>query len=347
MLTLMKESSIQYPASSIQNPVSRIEYRTMPGSLSKHKMTIISVWLCVISLTLSLLTVGTTHTIESHSGSLKHRFSAFLAPVHYGSSIISFISSKIEYVGSIFVNIFRKPIQKERIQELENKVEDLKRQLDEQIDRNGRLAHQYEVYAGLTQVGARKPLGPENPEASAAAVENPEPGTAFRLLMAKVIAVEPTDWFRYLTIDKGTKHGVRVDMGVITRSDFISDIPHLTGAVIGRVMEANRNSSKIQLITDRLSVVAVTIESLGDLVLLTGQPETENCSTDEIPSTAYDKLKIGDAIIVDERSSIFPPGMLIGKLSSIEKGTHFCSIDVQPAFRFRKLREVMVVLGTR
>jgi len=219
--------------------------------------------------------------------------------------------------------------------------------LDEQIHRNRRLEEQYEVYTILTQVGTRTPLGPEIPKAPAPAVENPEPETAFRLLLAKVIAVEPTDWFRYLTIDKGTKHGVRVDMGVITRSDFISDIPHLTGAVVGRVMEANRNSAKIQLITDRLSVVAVTIESLGDLVLLTGQPETENCSIDEIPSTAYDKLKIGDAIIVDERSSIFPPGMLIGKLSSIEKGTHFCSIDVQPAFRFRKLREVMVVLGTR
>ena len=319
----------------------------MPGFPIKYKTIAILVCLCAISLILSWLTVGTTHTIESHSGFLKHRLSAFVSPIYYGSSVISFISNKIEYVGSIFVNIFTKPLQKEQIQELESKVEDLKRQLDEQMARNRRLEEQYEAYASLTQVGGQRPLGPENPEDSAPTIENPESETAFRLLLARVIAVEPTDWFRYLTIDKGTRHGVRVDMGVITRSDFIVDLPHLTGAVVGRVIEANRSSSKIQLITDRLSVVAVTIESLGDLVLLTGQPETENCSIDEIPSTAYDKLKIGDAIIVDERSSIFPPGMLIGKLSSIEKGTHFCSIDVQPAFRFRKLREVMVVLGTR
>jgi len=319
----------------------------MPGFVSKHKIIIISVCLCVISLALSWFTIGAVQTIESDSGSLKHRFSAFLAPVHYSSSIISLISSKIEYVGSIFVNIFKKPVQKEQIQELGNKVEDLKRQLNEQIDRNRRLEEQYKVYTSLTQAPAGPPLALGNVEVSGTAAENPEPERYFKLLLAKVIAVEPTDWFRNLTIDKGTKDGVRVDMGVVTRSDFISDIPHLTGAVVGRVMEANRSSAKIQLITDRLSVVAVTIESLGDLVLLTGQPETENCSINEIPSTAYDKLKIGDAIIVDERSSIFPPGMFIGKLSSIEKGTNFCSIDVHPAFGFRKLREVMVVLGTR
>jgi cell shape-determining protein MreC len=94
-------------------------------------------------------------------------------------------------------------------------------------------------------------------------------------------------------------------------------------------------------------VVAVTIESLGDLVLLRGQPETENCVIDEIPSTTHDRLKKGDAVIVDERSSIFPPGMLIGRISSIEKGIHFCRIEVQTAFTFNRLREVMVILDTR
>jgi len=154
---------------------------------------------------------------------------------------------------------------------------------------------------------------------------------------------------------------VDVDMAVITRPAYLDYLyagadseaasttgtSYLAGAVVGRIVDVQPRSAKVQLITDRLSVVAVTIESLGDLVLLRGQPETENCVIDEIPSTTHDRLKKGDAVIVDERSSIFPPGMLIGRISSIEKGIHFCRIEVQPAFIFNRLREVMVILDTR
>ena len=122
------------------------------------------------------------------------------------------------------------------------------------------------------------------------------------------------------------------------------DAEHLTGAVVGRIADVQARSARVQLITDRFSAVAVVIESVGDLVRLKGRPETENCLIDEIPSTTYDILKKGQAVLVDERSSIFPPGMLTGKISSIRKGIHFCYVEVQPAFRFGKLREVMVVL---
>ena len=297
--------------------------------LNRHKIIIILVCLCAISLVLSWRAVRSSHTDEPTSRLLEDSLSTSVAPTHFLSSAVNSISAKFAYVGSFFITMFQKPVEKERFQALENKVGDLKRQLDLQMDRNRRLEEQYEVYANLT--------GPEDPE----------PDVAFRLLPAKVIAVEPTDWFRYITIDRGTRDGIKVDMGVITRSDLTDDIPHLTGAVVGRVSEVHRRSAKVQLITDRLSVVAVTIESLGDLVLLAGQPDTESCAINEMPSTAYERLSIGDAVIVDERSAIFPAGMLIGEISHIEKGTHFCSIEVQPAFRFRQVREVIVILNTR
>jgi cell shape-determining protein MreC len=58
---------------------------------------------------------------------------------------------------------------------------------------------------------------------------------------------------------------------------------------------------------------------------------------------------VGDAVVVDERSPTFPPGMLVGRISSIEEkgieeqGTYFCRIVVEPAFKFNKLKEVMVL----
>ncbi len=294
--------------------------------LNRYKNVITFACFCIISLTLSWLTVGAARTTVSHNDSLKYKTSPLLAPVYFFSSAISSIWSKTAHIGSVFTSVWQKPVEKTRLVELEHQVEFLKRQLESEKDANRKnLADLQEVFANLVE-------------------ETEEANPKFRLALAKVIAVEPTEWFRYLTIDKGNKDGVDVDMAVITRSEPAGDVSHLTGAVVGKIVQVQSHSARVQLITDRLSVVAVTIGSQGDLALLKGQPETENGAIDAIPSTTHDMLKEGHAVVVDERSSIFPPGMLVGTISSMEKGTHFCRIEVQPAFRFNKLREVMVVM---
>ena len=274
---------------------------------------------CVASLTLSWLTAD---------NSLKHKVSPFLAPVYFFSSRISSVWAKTAHVSSALTSVWQKPVEKTRVHELEYQVEHLKRQLGMERDANRRkLKELQEVFTGLTEGTV-------------------ESDPTFRLTSAKVIAVEPTDWFRYLTINKGSKDGVEMDMAVITRSELAGDVPYLSGAVVGKIVDVQSRWARVQLITDRLSVVAVTIGSQGDLALLRGQPEFENCAIDAIPSTTHDMLKEGHAVVVDERSSIFPPGMLVGTISSIEKGIYFCRVEVEPAFRFGKVREVMVVLDT-
>lgn len=320
-------------------------------SLGKYKVIIIFVCLCIISLILSWSTVGKANAPALYNNSLKHNFSVLLIPAYLCSSVISAISTRIIYLGSIFISICQRPVDKTQLESLESEVENLKQQLDAEIDRNKRLEELYKLYTNLsTGTTVRPNRAPTETGAAANAETDTSVGTRshnFKLALAEVIAVEPTDWFRYLTIDKGTSDGVGIDMAVITKPDSIIDTQHLTGAVVGRIADVKPHSASVQLITDRLSVVAVTIESLGDLVLLRGQPEAENCAIDEIPSTMYDVLTAnasGYKVISDERSSIFPPGMLVGEISSIKKGTHFCRVEVQPAFKFNKLREVMVVL---
>jgi rod shape-determining protein MreC len=281
---------------------------------------------CILSLTLSWLTVGAARTTVSHSDSLKNKATPFLAPVYFGSSAISSIWAQTTRVGSVFTSVWQKPVEKTRLEALQYKVEHLERQLEAERDMNRRkLRELQEVFSNLVE-------------------QTEEANPAFKLTLAKVIAVEPTDWFRYLTINKGISDGVKIDMAVITPSEQAGEVKYLTGAVVGKIVQVQSRSARVQLITDRLSVVAVTIGTQGDLALLKGQPETENGAIDAIPSTTHEMLKEGDAVVVDERSSIFPPGMLVGTISSIEKGTHFCRVEVQPSFKFSKLREVMVVM---
>ena len=300
--------------------------------ISRYKNIIALLCFCAISLALSWLTMGAVIKPSAQgSSSLEHNFSTILTPIHFFSSIISSISSRVARVGSIFAALFQKPVEKDRLEALENKVEQLEIQLGAERDKYGRLKEFYE------RSGLAEETVPEKTQVN-----------IFRLA-AKVIAVEPTDWFRYLTIDKGENDGVTEDMAVITWPDSVMDTPYLTGAIVGKVTDVHKYSAKVQLITDQWSVVAVTIGSQGDMALMNGQPIKENCIIDEILLTTHNFLKKGDAVVVDERSSIFPPGMLVGRISRIEEkgieeeGTYFCRIVVEPAFEFSKLKEVMVL----
>lgn len=296
--------------------------------LNRHRTIVAFVCFCIVSLALSWMTVGAVRTTGANSNPIKHKISPLLAPVYFCSSFISSAWSKTAHVGSAFTSAWQKPVDKERLQKLEHDLEQLKRRLEMERNANRKkLEELHEVYANLAE-------------------ETVESEPKFRLKPAKVIAVEPTDWFRYLTINKGEADGVKVDMAVITRSEPAGDVSYPIGAVVGKIVQVQNHSARVQLITDRLSVVAVTIGSQGDLALLKGRPETENGVIDAMPSTTHDMLEIGDAVVVDERSSIFPSGMLVGTISAMEKGTHFCRIEVKPAFKFGKLMEVMVVLNT-
>jgi len=298
--------------------------------ISRYKNIIALVFFCVISLALSWLTIGTANTSSAQdSDSLEHNLSMFLAPVYFCSSVVNSISSGFGRIGSVFVSAFQKPVEKDRLQMLELKVEHLGIQLDAERDKYRQLKEFYGK-SGMTEE-----VGPQQ-------IDNSR-------LVAKVIAVEPTDWFRYLTIDKGRSEGIAENMAVITWPDSVIDTPYLTGAIVGKVVDVQKHSAKVQLITDQMSVVAVTIGSQGDLALMSGQPVKENCVIEDILLTTQDMLREGDAVVVDERSSIFPPGMLVGRISLIEekgieeRGTYFSRIVVEPAFKFIKLKEVMVL----
>jgi len=280
---------------------------------------------------------------EIGSNPIKNALSFLLIPNSFIERIISTFSSKLSDLWYFVSCMFQKPIQFEELASLQNTVDTLNRQMAEEKSRSKRMERLWKFSNSLTEVDP-----------------------SFKFVPARVISIEPTDWFRYITIDKGKEHGLSADMAVITQSIFPppksvttpvrrtkqdnvlfssqSTNRLMTGAVIGKIKSVQPNSAKVQLITDRLSVVAATIGPLRDLVLIKGKPEVEKCTIDEIPSTTHDMLYEGDAVIVDERSSIFPPGMLVGWISSINRETQFCHIEVKPAFSFSRLREVLVLL---
>lgn len=163
---------------------------------------------------------------------------------------------------------------------------------------------------------------------------------SYKTISAQLISIDPSEWFRYITINKGSKHGVSKDDAVITYAQLDDQ---LTVAVVGRIADTSLWSSKVQLITDRSSRVAVRIQDSRHLGILRGQSGTENCIIEEIPATA--NVEKGDRVVVGEISPNFPKGMLVGKAISVEsdESSHFLKIVVKPAASLETLGEVLVV----
>jgi len=297
----------------------------------KYKNLITLVCLCIISLILSWSYVP-DHNVETltkpGNNTVKNALTLFIVPNQLIERGVSYIADELSGAWYYMVGVFQKPVKEEEFEALQSSIESLNLQLDEERSKNRSLEQLWRFSRGLTEV---KP--------------------AFRFVPARVTAVDPTDWFRYVTIDKGRNHGISVDMAVITQVMYpppksMTTTKLMTGVVVGKVSSIQANSAIVQLVTDRLSVVAVTIGPQKNLALLKGRPEYEDCTIEEVPSTTHDMLSVGDPVTVDERSSIFPPGMLIGWITAIDKRIQFCHIEVQPAFKFSRLKDVLVVLNS-
>lgn len=298
---------------------------------SKYKSLITLVCLCIISLIL-----GWSYTPKYESDSpdeimnnpVKSSLSLFIVPNQIMDHTVSFISDKLIDAGGFIAGLFYKPKEAEEFDALQQSVESLNLQLDAERNKANNLEKLWRFGKNLNEV-------------------NP----SLNFVPARVIAVEPDDWFRYVTINKGRNQGIGVDMAVITQVMYpppksITTTKLMTGSIVGKISSIQANTAKVQLITDRLSVIAVTIGPQRDLALLKGRPENEDCTIEEVPSTIHDMLSQGDPVVVDDRSSIFPQGMLVGWITSIDKRVQFCHIEVKPAFKFSRLSDVLVVLNS-
>jgi rod shape-determining protein MreC len=157
--------------------------------------------------------------------------------------------------------------------------------------------------------------------------------TALRTTAAEIIGAAATPDFRTLTIDKGTHDGLRTDMAVIAPA-----------GVVGRVVVTSLRAAKVQLLVDRNAAAGAIIErSRAQGVALGGGDE--RLRLDYVSETS--DIMVGDAVVTSGIDGIFPKGITIGQVETVEKnGTAYKQIIVRPAVNFSNLEEVLVVLSS-
>jgi rod shape-determining protein MreC len=148
---------------------------------------------------------------------------------------------------------------------------------------------------------------------------------------AEIIASSASPDFRTLTIDKGTRDGLRPDMAVIAPA-----------GVVGRLVIPSARSAKVQLLVDRNAAAGALVERSRAQGVVKGIGE--NHLQLEFVSEAAD-VAVGDLVVTSGIEGIFPKGFTIGRVDAVEKtGPAYKRITVMPAVDFSALEEVLVVL---
>ncbi len=148
---------------------------------------------------------------------------------------------------------------------------------------------------------------------------------------ARVIGKNPSAWSQTMLINKGALQGIKKGMAVRSSK-----------CLIGKVMQVDKHHSTVLLITDVHSSVAVKVQTnrLEGVVSGTGQ---SLCTLKYIPQDAT--IKEGDALITSGYDAIYPPGIPVGNVSSVERSQTgmFLDIEVTLCATPFKVDEVMII----
>jgi rod shape-determining protein MreC len=129
----------------------------------------------------------------------------------------------------------------------------------------------------------------------------------YELVAAEVIARSPSNWYNRLTINLGMADGINRDMGVIA-----------AGGVVGRICDVAPHTAEVLLLTDTRSQIGGMAVRTGAYVLVRGESNHPGfCQL--LPYREAD-FRRGDQIVTWEESEYFPPGLVIGQVSSAAKG---------------------------
>jgi len=155
------------------------------------------------------------------------------------------------------------------------------------------------------------------------------------ILVAQVIGLDPSHFYKSMIINKGSLDGLKKDMVVVDRYG------HLVGRIISPV---SIKESKVQLITDTESGVSVISEKENEPGILSGDGKGE-CLLKYVLVTSPKSIYKGESLLTSGFDGIFPRGLSIGEITSVASTTSlFKKIGVKPFFDFRRLDQVAVLL---
>ena len=155
----------------------------------------------------------------------------------------------------------------------------------------------------------------------------------YQLIPATVVSNSLKRSNNYLVIDRGERDGVKAEMGVVGG-----------GGVVGIVYLTGPHYSLVLPVTNPKSSISCRIRGQRYFGYLHWDGEhLLRASLDDVPR--YAKIQKNECVETSGYSSVFPPGIFVGRVSDIKNSDDGQSykLDVQLGTDFANLRNVSVV----
>lgn len=155
----------------------------------------------------------------------------------------------------------------------------------------------------------------------------------YEFIVARVICNSITSANNYITINRGSKDGIRPEMGIVNQNGIVGTVD-VVGAHASRVISLLNNNF-------RLSCKVKGSDSFGSLVWDGKSPYY--AMLEEMPR--HVKYHRGDTIVTSGYSSVFPEGIIVGTIENDKKevADNFISLRIKLTTDFTQLSTVRAI----
>jgi rod shape-determining protein MreC len=203
------------------------------------------------------------------------------------------------------------------------------RDLNELRTRNAELEEQNQDL--LTEIAQLRGLQGENSTLRQLlnfTQENP----TYQYQTAAVIGRDPSPYLRYITINAGSREGLKPGMPVVTAGSTL----------IGRVAEVGFRSAKVQLLNDLSSAVNVRLQSTNVTGLAQGQQDG-SLLVQYLPLST--EIITSDIALTSGLGGNLPRNLVVGQVTGVNKKDFDVaqSAQLRPAADYDRLDVVLVI----
>ena len=156
---------------------------------------------------------------------------------------------------------------------------------------------------------------------------------AYQYISAKIIKNSYNKRSNYLTLNKGSLHGIKNGMGVC-----------VSNGVVGIVRDVSEHYSTVMSVLNKKTVISTRFKKSNHFGELYWNGEShEYAQLHSIEK--YVDVSVGDSLITNSYSSIFPEGITIGTVNRFEREStqNFYDIEVDLSVDFSNLDFVYII----